>query len=739
MPLVLRHAHRLSSTARLAWVAAAVLLPASAFGQTAACPVVAARDATPADTAYSEGSYKRAEDLYGQALAQKPHDMQLSAALVHTWLHEGEISQAAAQVNKTLADDSHSAITLTALAEVQLRQGQPWLAQETLNKAAASDPCYPRIHLIRSRVLRIDSMYASERSEIQAAYDIDPADPDIRHAWLSTVSPAHEIESIDKALATTKDLDPEVRVKAQESIRSMLPLLSENNQTCQILPTVPSVTLPLVPAYQDAKHIAGYRLDVQLPQSNAKLQIDTAASGLYISRALAEQNGFRQAAEAPAGTVHADSVRIGPLEFRDCTVGVSETPFAGKADGFIGTDMFASYLITLDHPAARLILAPLPPLAGILPGDRPTDGTTPPELRGFTPVYHRQQYLLVPVLLDNKSRKLFILDSGIRLSTMTSEVAHSVSSTKVNFTNPLQTVSGSTVQIYRDSFDFQFASLSLNHQGHILEFDPSTVEQNAGFQVAGMLGFDMLHSMTIHLDYRDGLVKLESKDAEIGPGNANGTMTASASLVTGNDTNSGAGKDACEPGDISDRPLTSTLEAKVTGLLESGRLKPGKPVTVTVVHEWLDSECRLSEGAILYGHVTASGSSRTPDASELALVLDHGDCVGHDKKELSLRIIGLVASPDAFVGLHNAIPTEVAGGGRSISNTAASMGSFVLDENLNPGGPPHTIHPGIVAGIPKMKLDPLGGPGCSARLTSSERSVRLGPGTDLILTRQSAH
>ena len=43
-------------------------------------------------------------------------------------------------------------------------------------------------------------------------------------------------------------------------------------------------------------------------------------------------------------------MRIGPLEFRDCMVGVSDTPIAGKADGFIGTDIFASYLVTLDFP-----------------------------------------------------------------------------------------------------------------------------------------------------------------------------------------------------------------------------------------------------------------------------------------------------------------------------------------------------------------------------------------------------
>jgi hypothetical protein len=52
---------------------------------------------------------------------------------------------------------------------------------------------------------------------------------------------------------------------------------------------------------------------------------------------------------------------------------------------------------------------------------------------------------------------------------------------------------------------------------------------------------------------------------------------------------------------------------------------------------------------------------------------------------------------------------------------------------LNPGGPPHTVRPGIVVGIPKVKLEPQGGPGCSARMISTERSVQLGTGAELLL------
>jgi predicted aspartyl protease len=694
----------------------------SLLSQTAVCPAAPAHTVTPAVTAYDEGRYADAEQEYLQSLVQQPHDALIVAALVHTLLHEGKIVEASDRVTAGLAEDPHSAPILTAQAEVQLRQGQPWLALQTLDVAAAADKCYARIHLIRSRALRIDSMYASERAEIQSAYDIDPEDPDILYAWRRVISPAHEIEGIQQALPNMKDLDAETRQKAEASMNSILPLLSENSQTCKIQPSAQSAALHLIGTMEDGKHLDGYRLDVQLPKTNARLVLDTAASGIFITKALADANGLQQDANDPPGTVHADSVHIGPLEFRDCIVGVSNAPFAGKADGMIGTDIFASYLVTIDPRGARLALDPLPSQTGILPGDR----ATPPGLADYTPVYHRRQYLLVPVLLNNKMRRLFVLDSGMRLSTMTSETAHAISSTKANFTNALQTASGPTAQVYRDSFDFQFAKLSLNGQGHVLQWDLSAIDHNAGFEVAGMLGFDMLHSLTVHLDYRDGLVKFEPTTTEASPALVKGTMTASAAPA--NET----GAPTCQQFENRDWPVASTIEARVTELMDSSHLKPGKEVFVKVLYGLTYPGCALTQDAILYGHVTTAASSKNPNSSELGLVFDHADCTGHQKQELRLRLIGLVAPLDEARMLHDAMPAEVAGGPRQMSD--AVSGSNGRDENLSPGGPPNTVRPGIVVRMPKVKLEPEGGPGCSARISSSDRNVQLAAGAELILT-----
>ncbi len=697
-------------------------LTVAAVAQGRTCPVVAAAASTPAQAAYAAGHLSQAKDLYEAELTANPTDPQPSAALVRILLRENRVAEAAAQADKGLAAAPNSAVALTALAAVQLHQGQPGRALETLKTAEAADPCYAPVHLVRAQVLRIDSMYASERAEIQSAYTIDPNDPDIRRAWSSTVSPAEEVESVDKSLSTSKDIDAESRKRAEDTVRSLMPLLSENNQTCQVLPAVVPATFTLEPSHQDAKHIDGYRLEVGFSKKNGSLQIDTAASGLFISKALADENGFQPALGDPPGTVRVDEVHIGPLEFRDCIVGVSDTQFPDHADGAIGTDMFSQWLITLDHPAAKLVLAPLPPQKGIVPGDR----VASPELQGFTPVYHRRQYLLVPVTLDKTTPRLFILDSGIRYSTMTSEAAHSVSKMKVNFTNAVQTVSGAKLQVYRDSFNLQFANLDLTNQNHIIELDPASIEHNTGIEVAGMIGFDILHSLVLHLDYRDGLVRFDSPQS---PGTKGSSGNATREIA-------GASTPACPVTDDRDRPLGSTIQAKVTGLIDAAHLKVGREVTVKVMNDWMFPGCTLPANSILYGHVTESRSTRNPDSAELSLIFDHGECGGGPKKAISLTLIGLVASPDQFVGLHSVLPTEVAGGGRQISSAAADSGSDMPEINLNPGGAPHTVHPGIVAGLSHLKLEPEGGPECSTRITSTDHTLRLGVGSQMILTMQ---
>jgi hypothetical protein len=141
-------------------------------------------------------------------------------------------------------------------------------------------------------------------------------------------------------------------------------------------------------------------------------------------------------------------------------------------------------------------------------------------------------------------------------------------------------------------------------------------------------------------------------------------------------------------------------------------------------------------GAALYGHIKAIGPGKDANSSELSLSFDHVDCVDHPKQEMRLWLIALTAPEERLTRLHEELPLEMkAGAKRNIKDAAKGM-SFD-DDVLNPGGKPQTVQPGVVVELPKLKLEVTGGPGCSARITSTENSVLIPRNSVLFLLMQN--
>ena len=333
----------------------------------------------------------------------------------------------------------------------------------------------------------------------------------------------------------------------------------------------------------------------------------------------------------------------------------------------------------------------------------------------------------MPVTLNGREQRLFVLDSGIRLSTMTLPVAHLVSSTQRNFTNPMKTTAGATFQVYRDGFDFEFADLKLPNRTGVLEFDPSTIEQHAGMTIGGMLGFDMLHAAVLHLDYRDGLIKVEFPDGEaVSPAG-----TQSVASAGGGGANPGAAKAECGQEFAPEIPAAATIETRNTGLWDAAHMKVGEKLSVMVVQGWNTPACRLEGGSLLYGRVTAVAPKGSQP--QLGLEFDQAECSGKGKQTMSLKLVSVVAAPAEFKGLHTAVPVAIGGArGRQIQDTVAAEGGQD-DEQLNPEGRPAVVQTGSVRGLPTLKLAPDGGPSCSALLTSSTGTLHLGPQTKFLI------
>ena len=162
--------------------------------------------------------------------------------------------------------------------------------------------------------------------------------------------------------------------------------------------------------------------------------------------------------------------------------------------------------------------------------------------------------------------------------------------------------------------------------------------------------------------------------------------------------------------------------------MDAAHLKPGKKIWLNSAYGMVYPGCTLEQDAAIYGTVTAAASSKNPNASELSLEFSSVDCTGNSKHPMKLLVVGVLAPPDELNNSREPMPADLQGGGRQVSDAAANT-----NPKQNPGGSSHAIRPGIVLGLKNVKLEPQGGPQCSAKLTSTERNIELAPGAIFLL------
>jgi hypothetical protein len=521
------------------------ILPA--LGDDLHCHTVPAHQPGAAEKAYLAGNPSQAESLYREALGKSPHEVALIAGLVRSLLREQKVDDAASTIGTELALTPTSVPLLTASAEVQYRQGKIAEAAAAADLAFRTDPCNARLYLIRARILRLNSMYASERRALGIAHALDPWDIDIRRTWLSTLPLTQRIEEQKQFLATANGMDAEDRGRAEKSLAHLENMASNPDQVCHVASTANSTELPLVPIWSEgnSRRIQSWGLRVAFNSTETTLGVDTGASGLIINRAVAERAGLKPVGRLQLGGVgdlgpqggfiaHVDSIRIGALEFRDCTAEVTDRKDIFSMDGLIGTDVFSSYLVTLDFPMRKFLLAQLPPRPtdpGSAPatlntqaGDQPAgssasgagssaglpqDRYISPVMKEYVPFFRSRHYVIIPARLNGKAERLFMVDTGAFSSSISPDVAREV--TKVHGSAPgaIRGLSGDVAKVqFSEAVLFQFGGIQ-QQNNDLYTFDASGLSRGAGLEIAGFLGSTVLRQLTISIDYRDGLIKFD--------------------------------------------------------------------------------------------------------------------------------------------------------------------------------------------------------------------------------------
>lgn len=503
-------------------------LPTSSLFAMSSCSVVHHPAPSEADIAYLAGDFGKAEELYQAALVKSPGSSELAIGLVHSLLLEKKLQDAEIAVQTSIGDKPASAALLTLRGEVELSQGEPWKAAETAVSSAKLDPCNPRAIFLIARVAGLTSRYATARKLLAAAHQLDPADPEIRVEWMKTLPPAQKIAEAEAFLANPQGESEQALGEMHADLDQMKKWAEEPRKPCTLAAQPATAEIPFADIRTNRGIVASPALDVQVNGHLARLSIDTGYnahfpmdgfSGLLIQRSVTGHMGLKPlsptqvAGIVPQGAragsfAYADSISVGGVEFHDCIVQILDSNYWNDADGSISMTLFSDYLVTLDYPAQKLTLGPLPAKPGVTIRSGIDDGYVAPEMKDYTAVYRSGSNLILPGSVNGKRTMLFVLATAISESVLSPVAAHEIATGHRESKYEIRGMNSTFDHTFTaGDVSIAFANLKQNIT-HIPTFDTSMSTKDTGMEISGMIGNATLHGLTMRIDYRDGLVKL---------------------------------------------------------------------------------------------------------------------------------------------------------------------------------------------------------------------------------------
>jgi len=509
---------------------------------------------------YRRGDFAGAIGKYREMLQQNPRSPDAYAGIIRCYLKQKDVEQAAQTAVKGLAEVDSPRVR-TAHGEVLFRQGRIMEAESEWVKVINGGNPEARAYLGVARVRDAIAMYKSAKTLLDKAHELDPYDPDIQEEWVGTLSRAERVKYLREKLSGENNWSDEERENARSYLDFLSARAKRKSNPCRLVSNVSATETPLLRLLRDPQHLRGYGLPVVLNGHKSSLMLDTGASGILVKRAIAEKAGVSSISSTKISGIGskgrkngffgvADSIKIGELEFQNCTVEIMDSRSVADEDGLIGADVFSHFLVEIDFPNEKLKLSQLPQRPGEIeqkpalkdedddPDDsnadddsgkgtkdsagsganstatRPTnsgpqDRYIAPEMQTYTRVYRFGHDLLIPTSIGNVSAKLFLLDSGALTNSISPVAAREVTKVHGDSDIIVKGISGQVDQVFTaNKATLQFGHLRQQNQD-IIAFDTRPVSDSVGTEVSGFLGFTTLRFLDIKIDYRDALINFE--------------------------------------------------------------------------------------------------------------------------------------------------------------------------------------------------------------------------------------
>jgi predicted aspartyl protease len=442
---------------------------------------------------YGKGAFDAAIEKYQAFLKERPNSPDGFAGLIRTYLKTKNVEQAALTAAQAIAVTDSPRVRV-ARAEVWFRQGRVAEAEKEFVDVINSGYPDARAYLGLARERRAIAMYKSATRMIETAHQIDPSDPDVQEQWIDTLSSSERIRYLEKSLAADNNWDAERRA----SVAGYLEYLKERSKqkslsACRLVSKTTSTETPMVPLLSDPQHLRGYGLMVSINGHKSDLLLDTGASGILVSRSVAEQAGVSKIVETKVWGIGnqgrrnafvgiAESLKVGELEFHNCPIEVMDSHSVVGNAGLIGADVFENFLVELDFPKQKLRLSELPKRPGDVGSelalnnendDRaddsdsgaastedkpsearstglsgPRDRYVSPEMQSYTTVCRFGHDLLIPTRIGNAPYKFFLVDTGALMNAISPSAAREVTKVHEDTDMIVKGISGRVNKVY---------------------------------------------------------------------------------------------------------------------------------------------------------------------------------------------------------------------------------------------------------------------------------------------------
>ena len=457
---------------------------------------------------FRQADFRGAAAAYRKVIDAKP-SAEAYAGLVRSLLKADDVKAAEESSQKSLAAFPESAIIHAERGDVFYRRGFIPQAEDEYRAAFKLDEKCARAWLGQGIIDAVYTRHSKAKAAIAKAHDLDPEDSDAFYEWAIRLAYPENVAALEQHLAEFHN-DPETE-RHEREFKNLLKALA-GRKTWILARPVERTDIKMEGLSVGPNMVLrGYGLRVRLnDRATVTLLVDTGSSGITITRKLAEKVGASKLSEQAIEGVGksgptvgykawVNKVSIGDLEFHDCFVQATPHEIV-EVDGIIGMDIFSHYLITLDLPARKLRLEPMPA--------RSNEGP-PVQAEAFTQTFTLGHFLLLPAEVGKKASGLFVIDTGSNANTISPELARSMPEMRA-FNSPMSGASGVVNSAFiADDATLRFAKV--HRSDRISTLDLHSVSKDLGIEISGQIGFSAMENMKLTIDYRDGLVQFVGK------------------------------------------------------------------------------------------------------------------------------------------------------------------------------------------------------------------------------------